>query len=152
MKKAIWFDMDGTIADLYSVTNWLEKLRAYDETPYMEAAPLLRLSALARILNRLQREGFQIGIVSWLSKNPNPTYDAKVTAAKYYWLEKHLPSVNWDAVNILPHGTPKSEVMNNYDDCKEFLFDDEDKNRVEWENNGGIAFDVDNILDILKAL
>ena len=26
----IWFDMDGTIADLYGVEDWLPKLRAYD--------------------------------------------------------------------------------------------------------------------------
>lgn len=27
MEKMIWFDMDGTIADLYGVENWLEDLR-----------------------------------------------------------------------------------------------------------------------------
>ena len=29
----IWFDMDGTIADLYGVEGWLEMLIAKDETP-----------------------------------------------------------------------------------------------------------------------
>ena len=29
----IWFDMDGTIANLYGVENWLPMLRAYDPTP-----------------------------------------------------------------------------------------------------------------------
>ena len=33
MLKMICFDMDGTIADLYAVPNWLEKLRAYDASP-----------------------------------------------------------------------------------------------------------------------
>ena len=37
MLKMICFDMDGTIADLYAVDNWLAKLRAEDETPYQEA-------------------------------------------------------------------------------------------------------------------
>ena len=149
MTKEIWFDMDGTIADLYSVENWLPKLRAYDESPYMNAAPLLRLCVLARILNKLQREGFTINIISWLSKDPNPIYGAKVTAAKYYWLKKHLPSVIFNEIRIVPYGTPKSFVMSEKD---AILFDDEEKNRVEWENNGGIAYNVNNILGVLKAL
>ena len=33
MTKAIYFDMDGTIADLYAVDGWLDMLRAYDPTP-----------------------------------------------------------------------------------------------------------------------
>ena len=50
----IWFDMDGTIADLYAVENWLPMLRASDPTPYAMAKPMLRLSALAYMLNGLQ--------------------------------------------------------------------------------------------------
>ena len=145
----IWFDMDGTIADLYGVENWLPKLRAYDASPYMEAAPLLRLCTLARILNRLQREGFTIGIVSWLSKDPNPNYGKEVAAAKTAWLEKHMPSVKWNEINILPHGTPKSNIIK---DKEALLFDDENKNRVEWTEKGGIAYDVDKIIEVLKAL
>lgn len=147
--KTIYFDMDGTIADLYSVENWLPKLRAYDETPYMEAAPLLRLCTLARRLNALKRKGYRIGIVSWLSKDPNPAYGAKVTAAKYYWLEKHLPSVDFDEIRIVPYGTPKSKVINDHGGI---LFDDEAPNRLEWENAGGKAYGVENILEILRSL
>ena len=56
--REIWFDMDGTIADLYGVENWLEMLRNEDATPYRNARPLVRLNVLARLLNRLQREGY----------------------------------------------------------------------------------------------
>ena len=34
MTNMICFDMDGTIANLYGVHNWLEMLRAEDPTPY----------------------------------------------------------------------------------------------------------------------
>lgn len=147
--KTIYFDMDGTIADLYSVENWLPKLRAYDPTPYMEAAPLLRLCTLARRLNTLRRKGYRVGIVSWLSKDPNPAYGAKVTAAKYYWLEKHLPSVEFDEIRIVPYGTPKSTVIS---DPHGILFDDENPNRTEWESAGGTAYNVENILEVLASL
>lgn len=68
MIKEINFDMDGTIANLYGVENWLDYLMAKDTTPYEVAKPLVNLSSLARILNRLQRNGYTIGIISWLAK------------------------------------------------------------------------------------
>ena len=146
MAKAIYFDMDGTIADLYGVENWLPMLRAYDATPYRAARPLLHLSTLARYLNKLQRNGYTIGIVSWLSKCSTDEYDAAVTAAKREWLARHLASVHFDEIVIVPYGVPKSSVIENADGI---LFDDEEKNRNEWR---GIAFDVDNIIEVLKEL
>ena len=57
MNITINFDMDGTIADLYGVENWLEYLIAENNFPYANAKPLLHLSTLARKLNTLQRNG-----------------------------------------------------------------------------------------------
>ena len=34
MKKAIYFDLDGTLANLYGVENWLEYLIKEDTYPY----------------------------------------------------------------------------------------------------------------------
>ena len=87
MKKMIWFDMDGTIADLYSVDNWLPKLREQDASPYAEAEVMLNMSLLARLLNKVQAIGYGIGIISWLSKCPTPEYDEAVTEAKLAWLK-----------------------------------------------------------------
>lgn len=144
----IYFDMDGTIANLYSVEDWLPKLRTYDPTPYMEAAPMLRLCSLARRLNTLQKNGYKIGVISWLSKDPDPAYGAKVIAAKYYWLKKHLPSVSFDEIHIVPYGTPKSTLASEIG----ILFDDEEPNRKEWEEAGGVAYDAQNILKILSLI
>ena len=146
MTKAIYFDMDGTIADLYAVDGWLDMLKAYDPTPYEIAKPLVRLSTLARLLNKLQRKGYIIGIVSWLSKEPTPAYDKMIINAKLEWLENHMPSVEWDEIRSVPHGTPKQKVVNN---PFGILFDDEKQNRENWS---GVAYDVDNILEILKSL
>ena len=67
MTKAIYFDMDGTIADLYGVENWLAYLIAEDVKPYADAGVLVNMNSLARVLNRLQRKGYEIGIISWTS-------------------------------------------------------------------------------------
>jgi hypothetical protein len=54
--------------------------------------------------------------------------------------------VAWDEIHIVAYGTPKQEVV---DMPEGILFDDEEKNRKNWT---GIAYDVQNILDILKGL
>ena len=78
MNKAIYFDMDGTIADLYGQKDWLDRLIAKDETPYANATVLVNMSLLARYLNRLQKQGYTIGIVSWLAKGSTKDYDIQV--------------------------------------------------------------------------
>ena len=87
MKETIWFDMDGTIANLYGVENWLEKLINNNPSPYLEAKPLLNMNTLAKMLHKVQNKGYQIGIISWLSKNSTPEYDKQVTTAKHKWLK-----------------------------------------------------------------
>lgn len=141
--REINFDMDGTIADLYSVIGWLDDIIAHNDRPYKEAKPLVNLSSFARLVNRLQREGYKINVISWLAKNSTTEYDELVTLAKFEWLKKRLPSVKWDNVFIVPYGTPKSTCGNG------ILFDDEKPNRDEWK---GIAYDVNNIIEILKGL
>ena len=111
MTKAIYFDMDGTIANLYGVENWLEMIIASDETPYKNAKPLINMQTLARMLNKLQSYGYVIGIISWLAKNSNADYDKKVTKAKIDWLNKHLTSVKFNEIHIVKYGTPKEKVL-----------------------------------------
>lgn len=146
MKKIrINFDMDGTIANLYGVEDWLYKLTNHIATPYEEATPLLNFSLLARMLNKLQKTGYEIVIISWLAKNSNIQYDNEVTEAKLNWLKKHLPSVHWDEIIIVAHGTPKE----NYCFGNDILFDDELKNRENWL---GQAYDEKEIIKNLKKL
>lgn len=142
----ICFDMDGTIANLYGVDNWLEYLINKDEYPYLNADVMINMNSLARVLNRLQRNGIKIGIISWLAKNSNESYDEKVTVAKKKWLKKHLSSVHFDFIEIVTYGTDKNIVCESENDI---LFDDEIRNRENWN---GKAYDVTNIIEILKGV
>lgn len=140
----IYFDLDGTLNRFYEVEGWLDMLIASDPAPYKLAAPLVNMNKLARTLNKLQRAGYKIGIISWLSKSSTPEYDKKVIAAKLWWLKKHLNSVDWDEINIVAYG------RNKWDVCKKgILFDDELNNRLTW---GGNAYEPSEIFDILKTL
>lgn len=151
MSKAIYFDMDGTIADLYGVENWLEKLRAYNPTPYIDAKVKLNMQALAHRLNKLQKNGYTIGIISWLSKETNAEYNRAVTRAKLEWLKKHLASVEFDEVHLVPYGKKKSKVAQVKGG---YIFDDSETVRREWIKNNpeGWAFSECAILDVLDLL
>lgn len=139
------FDMDGTIADLYAVDGWLEMLRAYDPAPYLMAKPLHHMATLARMLNKVQAQGHELCIISWCSKVSTPDYDEAVKQAKLAWLKKHLPSVHWDDVEIVPYG------QNKWETCGEgILFDDEERNRECWLNHE--AYTPDHIKEVLTAL
>lgn len=143
MTKSIFFDMDGTIADLYGVDGWLDDLRAECVRPYAEAKPLVNLSRLARRLNQLIANGYSVNIISWTSRGGSPEYNKAVAETKLEWLNKHLPSVKWDNVFIIAYGTPKSTCGHGV------LFDDEKPNRDEW---GAGAFEPEKIFEILRGL
>ena len=142
----ICFDMDGTIANLYGVEGWLENLIAEDVRPYREAEVLLNMNSLARKLNKLQKMGNEIVIISWLSKCGSENYNEAVTATKKAWLKKHLGSVKFDEMNIVKYGYNKNNFCKSAEDI---LFDDEEQNRNNWT---GKAYNVQNILETLKAI
>lgn len=143
MNKRIWFDCDGTFIDLYGVNGWLEDLINYNPRPYLIAKPLVNLSIFARLLNNLQKKGYEVNIITWTAKNSTVEYHEAVKRAKLKWLKKHLSSVHWNNIYILKYGTPKSSCGNG------ILFDDEEKNRIDWN---GIAYDEKNLLEKLKGI
>ena len=141
----IFFDCDGTIADLYGVKNWKYLLDIYDPTPYRIAAPLCDFEKLTILLNKLQEKGYKIGIISWLSKNSNIEYSKKVRQAKKEWLKENFNSIKWDEIHIIKYGTPKQKFCKKND----VLFDDEENNRKNWK---GIAYEPSEIFKVLENL
>lgn len=142
----IWFDMDGTIADLYGCDNWLADLIDGYTRPYREAKSLVNMRKLGHVLNELQENGFEIGVISWLSRDGSEEYGERVKKAKLNWLARHIGAVEWNEIHIVPYGTPKENFCKSVADI---LFDDEQKNRDNWS---GVAYDVNNILEVLEGL
>ena len=142
-EKIINFDMDGTFVDLYGVDGWLDDLTNSRTRPYEVAKPMINMSVFARRLNYLQKIGYIINVISWTAKNGSADFNKRVKIAKLNWLAKHLKSVKFDNVYIVPYGTPKHEISSG------ILFDDEKANREKWGNG---AYDVDNILGVLRAV
>ena len=147
--KTICFDMDGTIADLYSVENWEPMLRAEDPTPYREATPMWNMEELALILNMLRAIGTEIRIITWLSKNSTESYKNEVRNAKRKWLERN--GFPYDHFHGVRYGATKADSIRRYLDPEEtaWLIDDNQKIREGWHL--GEAIDPTNC-DLLEAL
>lgn len=146
----IYLDCDGTWIDLYGVNNWLDYLIAENPYPYIYAKPLVNFSSLARIIHKLQANGIQVGVISWLSKNGSADYNRIVTQAKLDYFKRHLPSVVFDEIHIVPYGTPKSTCTHQNN---AILFDDEESNIAEWISSGkGMAYNEKNLIAQLKKI
>lgn len=149
MKGILCFDMDGTIANLYGVPDWLPKLRAFDSSPYREAAPLVDMQALAFVLNRLKAQGYQVRIISWLSKGSPRNYAQKVRAAKAAWNRRHgFPA---DKEHYFMYGRNKQEAVKNETACC-ILFDDDTRVRESWKKGPTIDPTQTDILQYLMGL
>ena len=126
--KTIYFDMDNTIADLYNVADWANKLDNKDVTPYIEAKPMVKESTLLKIVAR----GFNVGIISWLAKNcTDKNYDKAVRCAKRAWLKKQYPNVAFNEIHIVKYGTNKYSVAK---DKNSILIDDNENVRNKWKS------------------
>ena len=149
MKKLLVFDMDGTIADLYAVDDWCNKLNSSNPTPYMEAEPMWDMAELADILCALKPLGYRVVITSWLAIGSTVAYAEEVRTAKIEWLNNH--NFPYDELHMVKYGTTKANCTR-YHDCEQILFDDNAKVRNGWSLGATIDPTTTNIIDYLKSL
>ena len=138
MAKMIYLDMDGTIANLYGVENWLEYLVNSDPKPYQIAKRIVN----EKVLLKLVKAGYDLGIISWLSKNSTREYDTEVRKAKKEWLKLNYPNINFKEIHIVKYGTPKHKVAKIKN---AILVDDEEKNLQQWKGIPIHASEIANI-------
>lgn len=150
--KMVCFDMDGTIADLYAVENWLPMLRAFDPTPYAVAEPMWDMAELASLLTQVQAIGIEVRIITWLSKDSNAEYDKAVRTAKREWLEAQ--SFPFDHFHGVQYGATKADSIRRYlgEDETAILFDDNAQVRNGWHMGEAIDPVECDILEVLRGL
>ena len=150
--KKIYFDMDGTIADFYGVEGWLNYLNEGNPFPYATAKPLVNMQRLARRLNLLKKMGYEVCILSWLSKTSTPEFDELVIKAKREWLENM--GFPYDHFHGVKYGTTKASCVSRYLEESEtaILIDDNAKVRNGWSLGDTIDPTTENIIEMLKAL
>ena len=149
MNKTLVFDMDGTIADLYGVNNWLADLRSYNPRPYEVATPLYDMDFLADILNTFKNFGWTIIVTTWLSKDSTKEYDEKVRKAKKDWLARY--NFPYDKIHLVKYGTTKADCTRKIGGYQ-VLVDDNKKVRDGWTLGKTIDANkniIDDLLDLL---
>ena len=149
MNKMICFDMDGTIADLYSVPNWLDKLRAEDPSPYLDAEPMWDMKRLRKILLDMRRQGWEIRVISWLAKDSSESYKAAVRVAKLEWLKRY--NFPFGTAHLVAYGTTKADCVRRITDAA-ILIDDNKKVRSSWHLGETIDPMDGDLLERLEGL
>lgn len=144
--KAIYFDMDGTIADLYGYENWLSFLRNEDTTPYEKCNVLVNVEELRQVLNEFLKMGITLGIISWGAMNGSREYCRRTRKAKIEWCERHFPNV-FTEYHVIKYGTPKHYVRKIKDSI---LVDDNENVRESWK--GETINANENIVELLREL
>ena len=91
MKKInVYLDMDGTIADLYGIENWLPRLRASDRTIFLECEPLITEEML---FETFPEDEYEIKILSMTPKGASKSYCVNVAKQKSEWLDIYFPRI-----------------------------------------------------------
>ena len=149
MNKTLVFDMDGTIANLYGVENWLTDLRNFNPRPYIIAEPMYDMEVLKTLLETLKEHGWTIVVTSWLSKESTKAYDREVRKAKLEWLEKY--QFPFDEVHLVKYGTTKANCTRKLGGYQ-ILVDDNETVRNSWNLGSTINANEDIIADLICLL
>lgn len=150
--KMICFDMDNTLADLFGVKGWLEKLHKSDPTPYKIAKPMWDMNELREVLIALQQRGIEIRVITWLAMDSTEVYKRMVRQAKIEWLTKVGFPI--DHFHAQAYGTTKANAVRGALAVGEtaILIDDNDKVRKGWHLGETINPTEENIIEVLRAL
>lgn len=149
--NGIYFDMDGTLCDLYSEPHWLRHLRRENPSPYIKAKPLWNKKQLKFLLDRLVANNWEIQIITWLSRGSSPVFDDKVRSAKNEWLRRNFPiRPTMYKKHIIKNGVDKIQFAKV--DGAKILIDDNAAVRKKWEEQGGIALlpDFNSVVNYIK--
>ena len=141
--------MDGTIADLYGVKNWLTMLREENPLPYKIAKPIYNMEVLNLLLTVLKEKGYRIVVTSWLSKGATQEYNEKVRKAKKEWLEKY--NFPFDEIHLVKYGTTKANCTRKYKGYQ-ILIDDNEQIRQGWSLGNTIDATQDIIGQLIELL
>lgn len=149
----IYFDMDGTIADLYGFNGWLDCLQNEQTTPYTEAGLLVDGEQFRNFLAAGTAAGVLFGVISWGAKNASKDYQKAIRRAKIEWLKKNNLLEYFDELHIVKYSTPKNRAAKNRTGV---LIDDElqrwNVEKLVDANNFRNILNVENLWSCLFSL
>lgn len=149
MDKAIVFDMDGTIADFYSVDGWLNDLENENTRPYDVAEPLYDMEVLNALLDVLKLQGWRIIVTTWLSRGASVDFENATRESKKAWLKKY--GFQYDEIHLVRYGTTKANATRRLGGFQ-VLVDDNEQIRKGWHLGTTIDANKNIIDELIKLL
>lgn len=126
MAKIVYFDMDGTIANLYAVNNVFERLDNLDAKVYEEATPIIKY---IEMLKEFKAMGYKVIILSCLGMISEKQFDIDTIKYKNNWLDKYVGKEYIDDRMFIEYTKHKE----NYVKEGGILVDDDDKVLCNWK-------------------
>lgn len=154
MSVKIYFDLDGTVFDLYGKTNWLELLENENPTAYEgEMLKGLTKEKLNNVATALLNKNVEFGVITWLSKNSSKQFEIASAKVKEKWVKENMEFVT--EFNAVSYGTPKQKAIKKR--CKKMiLLDDNLDVCKQWETKTQREYynvsDSFNVLDALNLI
>ena len=149
----IYFDLDGTIADMYGFSGWLDCLQNEQTTPYSEAGLLVDSEQFRNFLAAGKVAGVLFGVISWGAKNASKDYQKAIRRSKIEWLKKNNLLEYFDELHIIKYGTPKNRAAKNRTGV---LIDDElqrwNTEKLVTADNFHNILNVENLWNCLFSL
>lgn len=125
MNKIVYFDMDGTIANLYGVNNCFKRLDNLDASVYSEAKPI---DKYINMLKEFKNMGYKVIILSCLGMISEPTFDKQTCINKDKWLDKYVGKEYIDERIYIPNTKHKEQYVNTLG----ILVDDDERVLNNW--------------------
>lgn len=145
----VFFDMDGTVADLYGRENWLTELRS-NISPFEDLNPLVDMEVLDSYMKALKARNFHFSIITWTPMEATYNFHKQCEADKREWVTKYMPSNS--QFDALRYGVPKqhSRIVNRRE--KNILIDDNPEVIEVWKADGNFGILVDETFSAIDAL
>lgn len=151
MSTTIYFDMDGTVYNLYGLNEWLEKIQEEKKNVFSADLPLFAPSIFYDTVTKLLHLGVKFGVITWLPMGATPEYEEICRREKNEWCKKYLPFISSFVAQT--YGTPKQQAITKH--AKTEILIDDNKEVCEIWNTEKQRKSINisgNYDDVTKAL
>lgn len=146
--RELHLDMDGVLCDLYS-QDWAADVAAENTACFEQAAPMVDMARLRRVLLNLRRDSIRVCINTHTPDGASPEYQHRVAQTKAIWLAVHLGLDTIDEFYASPYGTDKSAWIKPRTEVA-LLIDDSGTNRMQWAARGYDAWTEHDLVPFME--
>ena len=125
-----YFDLDGTLADLYNAENWLERLENEESGVFSNLEPLIDEEKFKKWARERLADGDRIAVITWLPRGASEEYEKICAREKEAWINQHFPFIS--EINCLSYGIPKQYAIKKRT-FSMILVDDNEEVLQMWE-------------------